>query len=276
MKVLVVGRAKTGTTIIAKTLQNSIENAGFIMEPKNSNLFLADYPESLVVKVIYEHWGGQPEARLALINNELSLQFDKCILIIRDPRDELISRMFYIVYGYIKQGLVTRKHLQPWLEIIREKEKNPELISVQQLMTVLNRLLDIRMNWNLNSTFEYFSFVKAEAKKNKGLVLRYEDFITNKLQDVENYLGLTISGERSVGQCSNRVRRSASHNNWKSFFLPSDLEAFKTRHFTEMRAMGYTDWELAEIPSLNPEHGTVYLERIMDEAEARFAKSTSA
>jgi hypothetical protein len=210
------------------------------------------------------------------MNNELAVQFNKIIVIIRDPRDELISRMFYIIYGYVKQGLVTRAQLLPWQDIVIEKEKNPGAVSVLDMMAVLNQLLGIHMNLELKNTFAYFKFVKKQRASSGFFVLRYEDFITRQLQPLEEYLGLTLSGERTVGQFNNRIRRTASCDNWKSFFLKSDIEAFKTLHHTEMETMGFRDWETADTPSLNPEHGSVYLKRLLDEAETRFAKSTSA
>ena len=188
--------------------------------------------------------------------------------------------MFYIVYGYIKQNLITREQLIPWLDIVKEKEHTPGDVSVLDMMAVLNRLLGIHMNLELKNTFDYFRFVKnqlgknkAETKANNLFILRYEDFIANNLQELEGHLNLTLSTERTVGQFNNRIRRTSSFDNWKSFFLEADLDAFKALHHHDMEVMGYRDWEIADTPQLDPEHGSIYLARLLDEAESLRNKS---
>lgn len=272
MNVLIMGRAKTGTTIIAKTIQKSMVSASFLMEPKSIERFMVNHQNSLVAKIIFEHWSEQPYSRLALLNNELPTQFDKSIMILRDPRDELISRMFYIVYGYVKQGKISRDELTPWQNIVVKKEMAPLTVSIQDMISVLNETLGIHINLELKNTFNYFRFINAHNEKLNYLILRYEDFINTNLQPLEDYLGIKLTEERSVDQFNNRVLRTASFNNWKSYFLQSDLDAFKTLHQNEMEAMGYQDWELNQAPELKPEHGSLYMSRILDEAEANFAK----
>lgn len=276
MNVLIMGRAKTGTTIIAKTIQKSMPSASFLMEPKSIERFMVDHQNNLVAKIIFEHWSEQPYSRLALLNNELPTQFDKSIMILRDPRDELISRMFYIVYGYVKQGKISRAQLTPWQNIVVKKEMEPLTVSIQDMISVLNETLGIHINLELKNTFNYFRFINAHNEKLNYLILRYEDFINNNLQSLEDYLGIQLTEERSVDQFNNRVLRTASYNNWKSYFLQSDLDAFKALHQHEMDAMGYQDWELLQTPELNPEHGSLYMSRILNEAEAKFAKDNAS
>jgi hypothetical protein len=273
MNVLVIGRAKTGTTIISKTIHKSMENALFLMEPKAIERFLVPYNQDLVAKIIFEHWNKTPRLRVAVLFNELAVKFDKSVLIVRDPRDELISRLFYILFGYVKDGKVTRDQLTPWLDIVKRKELHPESVSLKDMMGVLNRILNININFQLNDTFHYFNFIRNQSADAKSFVLHYEDFISGKTRELESYLGIELTSERSVDELSNRVMRTASFNNWKSFYLQSDLDRFKELHQDKMEKMGYTDWELSSTPELDPEHGSVYLNRLLDEAEARLVKS---
>jgi hypothetical protein len=273
MNVFVLGRAKTGTTVIAKTIQRSIENALLLMELKSFNKFMTAPQQDLVAKIIFEHWDTIPHSRLALLYNELPVKFDKTVMIVRDPRDELISRMFYVMYGHLRQGLISRDQLTPWLNIVREKEQSPASVSLRDMLKVLNKTLNIHMNFQLKDTFRYFNFVRKRSGDTKSLVLHYEDFMEGNLEELEAYLGLTLTKERTVGQYNERIVRSASFNNWKSFFLQSDLDRFKELHQDKMDKMGYTDWELSSTPELDPEHGSVYLNRLLDEAEARLVKS---
>jgi hypothetical protein len=250
-----------------------MENALFLMEPKTIEKFLLPYKQDLVAKIIFEHWKFTPHSRFALLYNELSVKFKKSIMIVRDPRDELISRMFYVVFGYVKEGKVTRDQLAPWLDIVRKKESLPESVSLRDMLKVLNQTLNIHMNLNLGETFQYFNFVNNHNEKADSFVLHYEDFMAGNLSELEAYLGLTLTEERSVGRFNNRIVRSASFNNWKSFFHQTDQDRFKELHQDKMEKMGYTDWELSSTPALDPEHGSVYLNRLLDEAEARLVKS---
>jgi hypothetical protein len=268
MNVLVIGRAKTGTTVIAKTIQNSMTNTLFRMEPKSIFGFMEPPDANLITKIIFEHWSATPHLRLALLNSELPVRFDRSIMIVRDPRDELISRMFYIAYGYLKQGKITREKLQPWRDIVAQKETHPEQVTLKSMISVLNELLGVHINPELKNTFGYFKFVAAQSEKCRSLVVRYEDFIKGEVSNLEAYLGFPLTPERSTGQFNNRVFRTGTCDNWKSFFTPSDIEEFKALHHDEMQAMGYTDWQLAEQPTLDPQHGSLYLDRIFDEAEA--------
>ncbi|MEO5377114.1 MAG: sulfotransferase domain-containing protein [Magnetococcus sp. DMHC-6] len=267
MNILVLGRAKTGTTIIAKTIQNSLENASFMMEPTMVHLFL-EYPiGNLVTKIIYEHWSDRPYLRLAIMNNELSLKFQKKVAIIRDPRDEMISRLFYIAYAYFSEKKVSREQLHPWLEIIKTKERTPQEISFEQMFEVLYKVIGIRHTLHMNDSFNYIRFLK---QNNKNIfILRYEDFIENRLQPLTDYLEFSLTERRDVGTEFDRTRRSSGCNNWKNFFIPADLDKFKQLHGEEMEEMGYTDWQLTPTTSLNPEHGSLYLERILQEAVMR-------
>jgi hypothetical protein len=273
MNVIVMGRAKTGTTIIAKTIQASLDNASFLMEPKSLNKFLEPFEEDVVAKLIFEHWSSRPYSRLAILNNELGLIFDKRIFIVRDPRDELISRMFYVVYGHLKEGKVDRQHLIPWLEMVKAKESKPRSISVCEMLALINKILGVNMSLAMNDTVNYYRFLARHGRH--SFLLRYENFMENKIQDLENYLGFALTQERDVGKRFNRTRRSAACNNWKTFFVASDLEQFKILHADDMKLIGFDDWALSPVESLNPEHGSIYLERILDEALRRRLQSSA-
>lgn len=267
MNILILGRAKTGTTIIARTLQASLENATLLMEPKTLVKFAETMDGDVVAKLIFEHWQGRDYSRLAVINNEMPLAFDRHIFIVRDPRDELISRMFYVPYGYIKEGRINREQLQPWLELVERKEKSPDSVSVLSLLNALSTCLDVPMSLMMEDTFKYFEFLRKNARM--GFLLRYEDFMGNQITDLENYLGMVLTSGREVGARFDRTRRTSGYNNWKTFFLPEDMALFKSLHEHDMAAMAYVDWELAPVAALNPEHGSLYLERLLDEAERR-------
>ena len=103
MNVLVVGKAKTGTTVISKAIHQALPGARYHLEPKAASYFEehGGGGGSDIVKIIFEHWGGRPADRDALVDNRLAMRFDRRVFIVRDPRDEAISRLLYLAYPWM-------------------------------------------------------------------------------------------------------------------------------------------------------------------------------
>ncbi len=65
MNVLVIGKAKTGTTVISKTIQATLgEGCEYYLEPQDVSFFdndqFLDKKTHRVVKIIFEHWDSRP------------------------------------------------------------------------------------------------------------------------------------------------------------------------------------------------------------------------
>lgn len=56
MNVLVFGQGKSGTTVIAKTIQHSLPGAVFLMEPKTEQTLTRPGARHTVVKILYGQW----------------------------------------------------------------------------------------------------------------------------------------------------------------------------------------------------------------------------
>jgi hypothetical protein len=131
MNVLVIGLAKTGTTIISKTIEKSISgDIEYHLEPKTIIFFEQEKfnysKKSHVVKIIFEHWNLMPYMRSAICHNESLLKFDKIVCIERDIRDEIISRFMYKILPFSKKNIVTNEQIKIWTEWLKIKEINPK------------------------------------------------------------------------------------------------------------------------------------------------------
>lgn len=275
--VLVVGRAKTGTTVISKAIQHSIPGARYHLEPKEPAFFedpaLVDSPVPRVVKIIYEHWDKRPEQRMALLKNEMPLKFGKIILIRRDPRDELISRLFYSSFAYYRKHGYRPAIAREWRKTIAAKEKHPESVLFRTLVNRWKNLTGINVIKSTRGIVEYARFLNQAPD---GVhILAYEDFISGNVAGLEAYLELSLSNVRDVGAIS-RTSRSNASNNWKSLFTPADVEHFRRRLRRPMKLLGYDDWALDDAPVLDPEHGTLYLDRLAAEAREKNAAERQA
>jgi hypothetical protein len=262
MNILVIGKGKTGTTILSKSIQLSVPGATYHLEPKAIGFFLnRDHlTRENVVKMIYEHWDKTPRLREAIVYNELPLKFDKVVAIVRDLRDEVISRLFYIAVGLVQRGVEARD-MDEWLELIKQKEKHPQSISFLEMMRELNRIFGTEVPPLAPRDERYPKFLDRHATR--MCVVKYEDFIEDKLDDLESYLGFELSNERHVGEF-HWTKRSATYNNWKRFFTNSDVEELRRLYDPILSRWGYTDWDLDAHTTLNPEEYSGYVQRLLN------------
>ncbi|MDH4246878.1 MAG: hypothetical protein OEW39_03590 [Deltaproteobacteria bacterium] len=271
MNVLVMGLSKTGTTVISKTIANSIPNSDYVVEPKEIIFFeKLKYEQSskpVVVKVIFEHWNSKPRMRNAVLYNEARLKFDKRICIIRDPRDEMISRLYYLIKPYFDSKVEYYKEnqaekeqaIEKWISIFREKEADPRKISI---LSMCKRLMEefkvVVLPKNILNT-EYSDFISNHTVLFR---LSYEDFIQGNTQELEKYLGIPLRTVKNMGT-HEYTRRSEGMNNWKKYFTEEDVIYFK-QYFSNLAGVySLNDWELSSDKQIDPKHGSEYLQRLM-------------
>ena len=246
--VLIVGRAKSGTTLISKAIQQGGKYENYHLEPKNIDYF---YSESFnkdttnTVKIIFEHWNKLPNSRAALVHSETCAKFDKVVFIVRDLRDEMISRVLYVAYILKARNKLTQEQLNSWIELLQQKERAPQSISFIELCEKFDEIFNETMAKGIKrigSQLEpYQKFLNNQT--DKFHIIRYEDFISGNISALEDYLGFCLPREVSLDGFE-RTRRSTSFNNWKEFFLPSDVDYFKDRIGSALDDLGYDDWQL--------------------------------
>ncbi len=268
MNVLVVGKAKTGTTVISKSVEHSLQNAKYILEPSDIRFaytkHFQEHPNN-VVKILYETWASRPHFLAALVHSETAAKFDKIIGIARDPRDQLISLIhFYIDTVVWKQGL-DRDKLERWVAVLAGKERAPDSISMMGVIGRFKEIYGIDVFQISLQTRRYLRFLQNH--RDQMHVLKYEAFMTGDLAGLEQYLGFKLSDNRDVGYLDH-TPRSKSFNNWKRYMLPSDIDTVRNAYAEFMTTLGYDDWELTPADRLDSATGSEYTRRT---AERRLA-----
>jgi hypothetical protein len=262
LKVLILGKAKTGTTIVAKTIQANLSRARLTMEPESPDELLrrelTDRGNS-VTKVIFEHWNRFPSERNALVLNEL-INFDRIVCIIRDPRDELISRLIYYVFPWSENHPGNDQKIQSWIELVRQKEQDPSSLSMLDLASGMDSIFGGKFLTELNQLHDFSSFL-AQLPDN-AFLLRYENFIRGNVEPLEKYLEFPL-GKKASKRKFRYTKRTASLNNWKQFLLPEDVEYLKSNYGDLIERSGYTDWALDTPASLPSEHYSGYIKKLM-------------
>lgn len=268
MRILIAGQGKSGTTALFFTIRNSLGPAVCLFEPKSYDAEDATIGLPVIAKVLL----------FIDVDYESFERFDKKILIVRDPRDRLISSLLYAVRH--SRFCLDNKKLAAFIEILEKKEKEPRAVptlDVIKLFNVLNagaidsstnlyatirqpfldRLLDIQdfaMRWH-DSHGDYH-------------LIKYEDFVDSRFDVLEKYLGFTLHCNTTVDKAYSRVERSKSYGSWKNWFLEEDVEYFKPLLWAYMQRYSYgDDWEINPKPYISSEQASNYVRRLAQETK---------
>ncbi|WP_370306887.1 hypothetical protein [Sinimarinibacterium flocculans] len=268
MNVLVVGKAKTGTTVISKAIHQALPGARYHLEPKAASYFEehGGGGGSDIVKIIFEHWGGRPADRDALVDNRLAMRFDRRVFIVRDPRDEAISRLLYLAYPWMAKhgaGRDQRETLREWIGLLQRKERDPQSVGGLELFAwARERLGTDVLASTAQSAARYAAFL-ARAPASSFLI-RYEDFVEGRIAALNEYLGLQLEPQTvPLGDLA-RTRRSAASGNWKSFFAASEMSTLQSLFGEACKAQGYEDWAPQSAAALDSRHFSGYVERLVE------------
>lgn len=263
--VLVIGKAKTGTTFLAKAIQNSLSACSLEMEPKAAEFIFDRYREKSsgneVAKIIFEHWSNKPNLMSALLADELPVKFDKKVIIVRDPRDELVSRLLYLVKPLKDQGKLTDAALDEWLVTLRTIEGGEKKINFQELLDRTGELFNTDLLPSFVNYMKEFSDY-FQSKPNSVFAVRYEDLIDKRVEHLEKYLGFSLNYAITEDDLIKRTKRSSSYGSWKSFFHEEDIEYFKPIMAEFMDQIGYNDWSISSAKLPQKDVTSSYVERL--------------
>lgn len=242
MRILVAGQSKTGTSALWSAIQASLPPGyRFAFEPAS---YSENHSDVLVKAIIgYGDFSGYSN-------------FERKILIVRDPRDTIVSRVCYAAYDL--PGIYnSAKHSRWWLTIIEHKTREPRFIDMFELFSWLIRFADARQY--LNHTMDCFDYV-CQWDTTGYHVIKYEDFVARKWSGLEEYLGFKITWNGSVLPQVRRVKRRITPDDWQNWFTELDVHHFFPWLHPYISQFGYPiHWELAEEPFIDPKHSVEYV-----------------
>lgn len=276
MKIVIFGLAKSGTTALFYKIRNSLpRGAVCLFEPRSfdprvlkaggiKRLLTGRRPPDVLAKVL----PFRPEGAVDAASFS---SFEKQILLVRDPRDRLISRLLYGVYhsAFYDQD----ERVCEFLRVLRRKEADPRSVPVTALLKTLAELNGGHFSFEGWAADYARHSVRAPLDFHDGhpnlFVCKYEDMIERRLSELEDYLGLRLTGGGAVPAELGRVARTKGHGNWRDWFTAGDAEALRPvlRPYLERYYAG-ADWRLSATPSIPAEFGSGYVERIVNERRA--------
>jgi hypothetical protein len=275
MKVVIYGLAKSGTTALFYRIKNSLpRDAVCLFETRAFDPRAAkSRPLARLLR-----GGGEPDVLAKVLPFRPSEPadaasfdgFDKQILLVRDPRDRLVSRTLYVAYHstfYHRDAA-----LAAFIELLRKKEADPRAVSLRELLKTFARLNGDEFSFDDWAADYARHSVRAPLDfhdcHRELFVCKYEEMVGGRLGALEAYLGLKLK-ESAVAAEHRRVARTKASGNWRDWLTPEDveylrpvLEPYLERYYAD------AGWNLSARPDIPAEFGSGYVLRIVNERRA--------
>jgi hypothetical protein len=274
MKIVIFGLAKSGTTALFYKIKNSLPPATVcLFEPRSFNPGMVKKRRSIL------RGKREPDVLAKVLpfrpNHPADVEsfshFEKQILIVRDPRDRLISRLLYGVYD--SQIVHCEDKLGTVIEMLQLKETNPPSVSLKSLIEVFARVNGENFSFDEWANDHVRHSIRKpldfhDARDNLFL-FKYEDMIDGRFQKLEEYVGIPLEGEASVAPELSRVMRTKAYGGWRDWFTREDVDYFRPilQPFLD-RYYPNADWELNHSASISSEHSSGYVLRIVNDRRA--------
>ena len=258
--ILIVGLAKSGTSILTYKIADAIDDKRLYFEPQgHDGLLDREFHESVMLKKgatnIVTKSIFAPAKHTAYDLRRVASLYNKKIWIVREPRDNIISSYFY---RWNKDHNKPEEDFKIALEKTKKKENDPKSISFKEMTKGIFHL-EKYLEYNYGPCIKLI-----ESFGKNWHVLKYEDLIEGKIDKLNDYLGFSIANKAEVPNTLSRVVRSKNYGNWRKWFLPEDVKLLKPAFEPYLKALGYDpeDWNLEENPVLDPQQGSEYMNRI--------------
>jgi hypothetical protein len=258
MNFLIAGLPKTGTTAAYFLLENSITSSlDFAFEPKPPFSAPSGSDSSFLAKVVYANTWSQQGITLGDFLKSFQ-NFDKCIWLVRDPRDQIVSTFLYTWY---------KSHRMPEdlyvlaLEFVKRKEAGEAI----PLSFIFNQIFG--RGYYHNQSYYPKQVTPFFRSKDHGFYLfNYTDLVDKKFQGLSDFLSMKIKGDFNVADEYKRVARTKSYGGWRAWFEPEDVDYFRPIFSEYMQLLNIPDdWELND-ERIDPAFSSEYMQKLHEGA----------
>jgi hypothetical protein len=265
MKILILGRGKSGTTALLFKIAAGLPNC---------QAFSGGHPGKYsgeFENAVYKHTYSERKGKTFDVYNEHISEenYDRKIWMARDPRDIAVSRM---LFRWHKGPKGRWKQYRSHLELVQKKELDPKSIPFHVLCrytghgkwpaTTEEVVEDERVKYQRMSDY-------VRSFGDDWFLFKYEDMIEGNYDDLNNYLGFAVRNEAEVPKSTkkSKVARKKAYGDWRNWFLEEDTEVFRPAYLPYMEAIGYdiNDWTVATQPTIEPEFASLYMKRLVRE-----------
>ena len=265
MKILILGRGKSGTTALLFKVAAGLPDCQ-AFSGGHPGKYAGDF-ENAVYKHTYSERKGKT---FDVYHQHVSAQqYDRMIWLARDPRDVAVSRM---LFRWHKGPKGSWKQYRTHLELVQKKERDPKSVPFHVLCRYIGH-----DHWPL-TTDEVFEDERLRHQRMSAFVeslgenwflFKYEDMILGNFTDLSNYLGFAVKDDAEVPESTgkSKVARKKAFGDWRNWFTAEDEIIFKPAYQPYMQTIGYdcNDWTLSSRPVIEAEFSSIYMKRLVRE-----------
>jgi len=185
--------------------------------------------------------------------------FDRKVVILRDPRGQLVSFLLYAVYNHPKP--LTTVEANGLLALLARKEADSRAVPLSRISEAIEQITE----WDHRAVLrERYALCCRHLENDPDFFrIRYEDFVEGRTDGVAAYLGVPQLPRVAVPSSRRRVERTRGAGDWRNWFTREDVAYFRHDLGDAMRAFGIEDtWDLPSDPVVAPEHGSEYVRLI--------------
>lgn len=192
--------------------------------------------------------------------------FDRKVVILRDPRDQLVSFVLYAVYNHPRP--LTDAEATSLLDLLAQKERDGRSVPFRRISEAVERITRADHRAVLG---ERYALCCRHLEEDPGFFrVRYDDFLAGRTEALADYLGVSVAHRVTVPPSLRRVERTKGTGDWRNWFTPEDVAHFRPDLAGVMRTFGFEDaWDLPGTPAVSPQHGSDYLRRLIDAQRER-------
>lgn len=275
MKIVVYGLAKSGTSALFYKIRNSLAPGTIeLFEP--SSYGTADHFRARLRALRRGHIAPDVLAKvlpwdLIPVRMRDFDRFDRQLLLVRDPRDRLVSDLLYRSYNSaFADG---DPPALEFLRLLKAKEAEPGRIPILRLVEAFDTLEEAagsRADWiDGYRTGGLLEPMRFHDERRRLAIFRYEQLVDSRFEALEAALDMPLAGSAAVPPAFNRVVRTKRYGAWRDWFTGQDVDALRPILTPYLdRYYPCADWDLAPSPRLDPDDGSRYVERIIGERRA--------
>ncbi len=256
MRVIVVGLGKSGTTALVYAIRSAMPaDAQLLFEPRS---YVALRAPHVAAKVLLH-----PKFP---IDPAFYRQFDKIVLLLRDPRDLVISKALYRIYGGNSLHADLPK-LGQYVELLRAKEEEPRSVPFLRIVGLFQSLNGRAPNPDMGIARRLNDVVAFQQAFPGCLAYPYEAMVAKRFEPVAQFLSLPAEQMNpEVPAGLQRVARSRRAGSWRDWFCPEDVDHYRPLFSSYMNRYGYADdWTLESEPKIPAEEGSEYVLKLARE-----------